>query len=129
MALGIDPFAVRSGFVGGAWNRIGRFGAGTRMHLRLSNGVFCGNHYVVRQMRGKAGVAAMEIEEDGGETGIRTLVRVSPKHAFQACAFNHSAISPIRKNRAARACSSGVAIFFRIPCRGPPASVWDVAVQ
>ena len=30
----------------------------------------------------------------GGETGIRTHVRVSPKHAFQACAFNHSAISP-----------------------------------
>src|SRR5580693_3371542 len=30
----------------------------------------------------------------GGEGGIRTLVRVSPKHAFQACAFNHSAISP-----------------------------------
>ena len=26
--------------------------------------------------------------------GIRTHVRLSPKHAFQACAFNHSAISP-----------------------------------
>jgi Stage II sporulation protein E (SpoIIE) len=31
---------------------------------------------------------------DGGERGIRTLDRVSPIHAFQACAFNHSAISP-----------------------------------
>ena len=31
----------------------------------------------------------------GGETGIRTLDRVSPIHAFQACAFNHSAISPV----------------------------------
>ncbi len=31
----------------------------------------------------------------GGETGIRTQVRVSPKHAFQACAFSHSAISPL----------------------------------
>jgi hypothetical protein len=30
----------------------------------------------------------------GGESGIRTHVRVSPKHAFQACAFSHSAISP-----------------------------------
>ena len=30
----------------------------------------------------------------GGERGIRTLDRVSPIHAFQACAFNHSAISP-----------------------------------
>jgi hypothetical protein len=32
----------------------------------------------------------------GGETGIRTLDRVSPIHAFQACAFNHSAISPLK---------------------------------
>ena len=31
---------------------------------------------------------------NGGESGIRTHVRVSPKHAFQACAFSHSAISP-----------------------------------
>jgi hypothetical protein len=31
----------------------------------------------------------------GGEGGIRTHVRVSPKHAFQACAFNHSATSPL----------------------------------
>ena len=30
----------------------------------------------------------------GGESGIRTHVRVTPKHAFQACAFSHSAISP-----------------------------------
>src|SRR5229473_2935550 len=39
----------------------------------------------------------MEIPENrktGGERGIRTLDRVSPIHAFQACAFNHSAISP-----------------------------------
>src|SRR5579871_4888225 len=33
-------------------------------------------------------------EGGGGERGIRTLDRVSPIHAFQACAFNHSAISP-----------------------------------
>jgi hypothetical protein len=32
---------------------------------------------------------------NGGERGIRTLDRVSPIHAFQACAFNHSAISPV----------------------------------
>ena len=31
---------------------------------------------------------------NGGERGIRTLDRVSPIHAFQACAFNRSAISP-----------------------------------
>jgi integrase len=31
---------------------------------------------------------------DGGESGIRTHGRVSPTHAFQACSFNHSDISP-----------------------------------
>ena len=31
---------------------------------------------------------------NGGERGIRTLGRVSPTHAFQACSFNHSDISP-----------------------------------
>ena len=35
-----------------------------------------------------------EAKTAGGESGIRTHVRVSPKHAFQACAFSHSAISP-----------------------------------
>ena len=30
----------------------------------------------------------------GGENGIRTHERITPLHAFQACAFNHSAISP-----------------------------------
>src|SRR3954471_19142386 len=33
-------------------------------------------------------------QENGGERGIRTLGRVSPTHAFQACSFNHSDISP-----------------------------------
>ena len=31
----------------------------------------------------------------GGETGIRTLDTLSSIHAFQACAFSHSAISPV----------------------------------
>tara|TARA_B100000902_G_scaffold51760_1_gene58475 strand:- start:1314 stop:1445 length:132 start_codon:yes stop_codon:yes gene_type:complete len=31
---------------------------------------------------------------DGGENGIRTHERIAPLHAFQACAFNHSATSP-----------------------------------
>src|SRR5690349_625422 len=31
---------------------------------------------------------------DGGESGIRTHDTVSRIHAFQACAFSHSAISP-----------------------------------
>jgi hypothetical protein len=33
--------------------------------------------------------------EIGGESGIRTHGRVSPTHAFQACSFNHSDISPL----------------------------------
>ncbi len=32
----------------------------------------------------------------GGETGIRTLETVSRLHTFQACAFDHSATSPVR---------------------------------
>jgi hypothetical protein len=33
--------------------------------------------------------------ENGGRRGIRTLVTLSRKHAFQACAFNHSATLPL----------------------------------
>ena len=35
----------------------------------------------------------------GGESGIRTHGRVSPTHAFQACSFNHSDISPCKWNQ------------------------------
>ena len=35
----------------------------------------------------------------GGEKGIRTLGTVSRTHAFQACSFNHSDISPFRINK------------------------------
>ena len=34
------------------------------------------------------------LERTGGESGIRTHVTLSSKHAFQACAFSHSATSP-----------------------------------
>jgi hypothetical protein len=34
----------------------------------------------------------------GGESGIRTHGRVSPTHAFQACSFNHSDISPFDRS-------------------------------
>ena len=33
---------------------------------------------------------------NGGENGIRTHERIAPLHAFQACAFSHSATSPIK---------------------------------
>ena len=32
---------------------------------------------------------------NGGQTGIRTLETVSRLHAFQACAFDHSATYPL----------------------------------
>ena len=32
---------------------------------------------------------------NGGEKGIRTLDTIARIHAFQACAFNHSATSPL----------------------------------
>src|SRR5262245_29423325 len=38
-------------------------------------------------------------EGAGGESGIRTHGRVSPTHAFQACSFNHSDISPFKWNQ------------------------------
>ena len=40
-----------------------------------------------------------EAAESGGESGIRTHGRVSPTHAFQACSFNHSDISPFKWNQ------------------------------
>jgi hypothetical protein len=38
----------------------------------------------------------LDYKGNGGESGIRTHVTLSSKHAFQACAFSHSAISPVR---------------------------------
>ena len=35
------------------------------------------------------------ILKPGGGSGIRTHVTVSRKHAFQACAFSHSATPPV----------------------------------
>jgi hypothetical protein len=46
-----------------------------------------------------ASLAAFSFRKYGGETGIRTLDTLSRIHAFQACAFSHSAISPARLAR------------------------------
>ena len=46
--------------------------------------------------------------KSGGETGIRTLDTVSRIHAFQACAFSHSAISPRYINQELR----GIGVAF-----------------
>ena len=36
----------------------------------------------------------MKKKTNGGEGGIRTLGKVTPTHAFQACSLNHSDTSP-----------------------------------
>jgi peptide-methionine (S)-S-oxide reductase len=57
---------------------------------------------------------------NGGKRGIRTLVTLSRKHAFQACALNHSAIFPLRaKSGAAGALIANTSwtaspVYFRI---------------
>ena len=50
--------------------------------------------------------------KNGGERGIRTLGTLTSTHAFQACSFNHSDISPdynlpcSRRRRSIRICTS-----------------------
>ena len=48
-----------------------------------------------RAIRRSPACEGTRAEADGGESGIRTHGRVSPTHAFQACSFNHSDISPL----------------------------------
>jgi uncharacterized membrane protein len=82
-------FAVHRGNASGSLG--GETGA------RFSNEAVCGGAH--RGNKRKAGGLSTSflpvlLGSYGGERGIRTLDRVSPIHAFQACAFNHSAISP-----------------------------------
>ena len=44
----------------------------------------------------RSGRISLQLRLAGGESGIRTHVTLSSKHAFQACAFSHSAISPAK---------------------------------
>ena len=53
-------------------------------------------HYSKIQFLSKLSIVKLK---NGGENGIRTHERVSPLHAFQACALNHSAISPKLVNK------------------------------
>src|ERR1700730_4109200 len=47
-------------------------------------------------------LAPKDPASSGGGSGIRTHVTVSRKHAFQACAFSHSAPPPLRRREGAR---------------------------
>ena len=48
--------------------------------------------------------AASRKRKTGGQRGIRTLETVARLHAFQACAFDHSAICPAGEQL--KACNS-----------------------
>src|SRR4030095_11058973 len=54
-------------------------------------------------------------KEDGGESGIRTHGRVSPTHAFQACSFNHSDISPSLKSTTCERSATDYRTRLRFP--------------
>ena len=69
-----------------------------RRRLQASDDIAC---EVVGKMRGgpdtlnaKSFILKDLQQDGGGESGIRTHGRVSPTHAFQACSFNRSDISP-----------------------------------
>ena len=59
---------------------------------------------------GPIGGAGGKVQKTGGEAGIRTLVTVARKTAFEAAAFNHSATSP---GNVACGCREGLCV-----CRG-----------
>jgi hypothetical protein len=52
------------------------------------------NTGIFREFSKTKWVVSQQVRLTGGESGIRTHVTLSSKHAFQACAFSHSAISP-----------------------------------
>ena len=52
----------------------------------------------------------------GGETGIRTLETVARLHAFQACAFDHSATSPARAGQYSNPRRAQVASDINLHC-------------
>ena len=62
--------------------------------LRSYGGQPSRNGYLTRPANGSR-ERNERLTKVGGERGIRTLGRVSPTHAFQACSFNHSDISPL----------------------------------
>ena len=55
-------------------------------------------HEKTRAWRVSVSVTDGNEQQFGGERGIRTLVRVTPKQHFQCCAFDRSATSPYCQN-------------------------------
>src|SRR5579875_1109515 len=62
------------------------------------------SHALRKLRQGPSGLAASFLKlmklgpVNGGESGIRTHDTLSRIHAFQACAFSHSAISPGKRS-------------------------------
>src|SRR5262249_9437345 len=66
--------------------------------------------------------SSMSARGRGGGSGIRTHVTVSRKHAFQACAFSHSATPPDRP--VDRAATVYIKYSTRAVALHHPAIIW-----
>jgi hypothetical protein len=89
LLLGIAGLGAVAGF-GIGWNAFAADIRRARARLR-------GRSRVIQGRFGDARSCAPEcmvMKIAGGQRGIRTLGRLAPTHAFQACAFNHSATCP-----------------------------------
>src|SRR2546430_4123129 len=72
------------------------------------------------------GITSLQVldnKSNGGESGIRTHVTLSSKHAFQACAFSHSAISPARRLLGKQLRGTLSKGKPNNPCSGSPGSI------
>src|SRR5579872_5498237 len=67
------------------------------------------NTGIFREFSKTKWVVSQQVRLTGGESGIRTHVPLSSKHAFQACAFSHSAISPALWEELRTRCLPGLA--------------------
>src|SRR5207302_10078834 len=72
---------------------------------------------------GMDGTKCIDCKRTGGESGIRTHVTLSSKHAFQACAFSHSAISPARRLLGKQLRGTLSKGKPNNPCSGSPGSI------
>jgi hypothetical protein len=83
-----------------AWAHVWAHGTETRARLTEISGLFVGKVPIGREKTSLRILAKLLVfwkEWAGGERGIRTLGRVSPTHAFQACTISLSVISPRRE--------------------------------
>ena len=71
---------------------------------RVKNFLCVGPHAreALAKMKGRERTAGTARILYGGEAGIRTLVTVTRKTAFEAAAFNHSATSPHREAKCSK---------------------------